>query len=263
MAYEYEKILVDIDGQNATVTLNQPDIHNAFNDQLISELTDCFNKLGQEPNVRGIVLTGAGKSFCAGADLNWMKSMVNYSKEENMRDSMELAGMFEAIYRCPKPVIARVNGHAFGGGLGLLACCDYVISVPEAILSFSEVNLGIAPAVISPYILKRVAPTHARYLFISGDRLDPARAKDYGLVDEIVEPDALDEVVAKKLKIFSSSGPLAVAKNKELVENVTSMGWDEAKKYTIELIAELRTSEEGQEGLGAFLEKIKPSWRNQ
>lgn len=264
MAYDnYEKIRVSVEGRTATVMLDQPDIHNAFNDQLINELTQCFKEIGQDDAVRAVVFTGSGKSFCAGADLKWMKSMVNYSKEENIRDSQALAGMFEAVYRCPKPVIARVNGAAFGGGLGLLSACDYVIAVPEAIFSFSEVNLGIAPAVISPYVLGRVKPTHARWLFVSGERFGPERGKDLGLVDEIAPLDAIDETIKGKIKILSSSGPLAMAKNKELADHVPGLSWDEAKEYTIDLIAEMRTSPEGQEGIGAFLEKRRPSWRNE
>ncbi|MCK4718470.1 MAG: enoyl-CoA hydratase/isomerase family protein [Thermoplasmata archaeon] len=255
---EYEMLDVDV-GKTTTVALNRPEIHNAFNSQLIEEMEDCFRKLGEDKEVSCIVLTGTGKSFCAGADLNWMKSMIGYTREENEADSWAMADMFETIYTCPKPVLGRINGSAFGGGLGLLAVCDYVISVPDAKFAFSEVKLGIAPAVISPYVLKRIGPSRARYLFISGERFGPEQAREYGLVDEIVDGD-MDEIVEKKAKILSSSGPIAIARNKELVAKVTDMGWEEARKYTVGLIAELRTSPEGQEGIGAFLEKRRPHW---
>ncbi|MDG6220064.1 MAG: enoyl-CoA hydratase/isomerase family protein [Candidatus Thermoplasmatota archaeon] len=257
---KHDNILVEKNMGVATVTLNRPDVHNAFNDQVIEELHQCFKNLGEDGEVWAIILTGEGKSFCAGADLNWMKSMVNYSKEQNIHDSQKMADMFEAIYRCPKPVLGKINGSAFGGGLGLLAVCDYVISVPDALFAFSEVKLGIAPAVISPYILKKVAPGKARYLFISGERFGPEAAMFYGLVDDVAEPGAMDEKIQKKLKLLSSSGPVAVGKNKELVSKVEDMDWAEARKYTMELIAEMRTSPEGQEGIGAFLEKRKPEW---
>ena len=256
---EYETIRVEKKDGITTVTLNRPEVHNAFNERVVEELEHCFREEG-ESDSRAVILTGTGKSFCAGADLGWMKSMATYSHEENIEDSREMSNMFEAIYHCPKPVIGRINGSAFGGGVGLVAVCDYVISDPGAIFSFSEVKLGIAPAVISPYVLQKVPPGKARYLFISGERFGPEAAHTLGLVDDVAPLEDMGEVIDKKLRILHSSGPMAVRRNKELVHRITGMPYEEAREYTIRLIAELRTSPEGQEGIGAFLEKRKPEW---
>ncbi len=253
---------IDVLKQNDVVTifLNRPDVHNAMNEQLIKELTDCFKKLDKEKDTRIIVLTGKGKSFCAGADLNWMKSMAKYSKEENIRDSRLLSDLFESIYNCQKPVIGHINGHAFGGGLGLFAVCDIVIAVPDCIFAFSEVKLGIIPAVISTYIVRRIGLSNMRRLFITGERFDSAYAKEIGLIDYIVPEGEIDEKIQKYIELLRLSGPKAIVEVKKLVDAYEKMEIEKYKQHTIKKIAELRVSEEGQEGINAFLEKRKSKW---
>jgi len=243
-----------------TILLNRPDVHNAMNEKLMKELTNCFKELSKDDSVRTIILTGNGKSFCAGADLNWMKSMAKYSKEENIKDSNLLLDLYEAIFTCPKPVIGRVNGHAFGGGLGLFAVCDITIAVPNCKFAFSEVKLGIIPSVISTYIAKRMKPSDMKRLFITGERFDSEYANKMGLIDFVVEEDKLDEKIEKYVKILSSSGPQAVIEVKKLVDNCQKMDGDKYKDFTVKKIAELRVSKEGQEGINAFLEKRKSKW---
>ena len=244
----------------ATVTLNRPDLHNAFNEVLIAELTKCFLELGREENVRIIILTGSGKSFCAGADINWMKSMIGFSYEENIQDSQNLADMFKVINECPKPVIGRINGAAFGGGVGLAAVCDIAVAVENAKFSFSEVKLGIIPAVVSPYVLAKIGPGHARKLFITGERFDANNAAEIGLVHRVVQPDNLDESVNDIIKNLLANGPGAMKEVKSLIANWSELDRENFRTFTVEKIAELRTGEEGKEGLQAFLDKRKPSW---
>lgn len=244
------------------VTLNRPDVHNAFNESLISELTECFKDAAKDDDTRAIVLSGSGKSFCAGADLNWMKKMIGYTRDENVSDSLEMAAMYEAIDKSPKPVIGRINGSAFGGGVGLVAVCDIAVAAEDALFAFSEVKLGIVPAVISRYVIDKIGPSHARALFTTGERFDAERARSIGLVHEVAPADKLDEGVALKLKLLLSSGPRAVTEAKGLVATVPHLDGESATRYTAEKIAELRVSEEGQEGIGAFLEKRKPAWRD-
>ncbi len=253
---------IDVSKQNDVVTifLNRPDVHNAMNEQLIKELTDCFKKLDKEKDTRIIVLTGNGKSFCAGADLNWMKSMATYSKAENIKDSNLLLDLYETIYSCSKPVIARVNGHAFGGGIGLFAACDITIAIPDCKFAFSEVKLGIIPAVISTYISKRMKLSNMRRLFLTGEKFDSNYAKEIGLIDFVVSEKELDESVKKYVDILCSSGPNAISEVKKLIDNCEKMDTQKYKKFTVEKIAELRVSEEGQEGINAFLEKRKSKW---
>jgi methylglutaconyl-CoA hydratase len=223
----------------------------------MKELTSCFKELYHD-NSRCIILTGKGKSFCAGADLNWMKSMVNYSREENIKDSRLLVNLYETIYSCPKPVIGRINGHAFGGGIGLIAVCDIAIALPNLKFAFSEVNLGIIPSVISTFIAPRVSPANMRRLFITGERFDSQTALQIGLLDFVVED--LDEKVEFYVEKLKSSGPVAIKEVKNLIRNLMEMDIKRYKEFTVEKIAELRISEEGQEGISAFLEKRKPRW---
>ncbi len=253
---------IDISKQNnfTTVSLNRPDVHNAMNEQLMKELTECFKKLDKEKDTRIIVLTGKGKSFCAGADLNWMKSMVNYSKTENIKDSNILLELYETIYNCSKPVIGRVNGHAFGGGIGLFATCDITICTNNSKFAFSEVKLGIIPAVISKYISKRIKLSDMRRLFITGERFDSNYAKEIGLIDFVVSKYELDESVKKYVNILYSSSSNAIFEVKKLVTACQTMNTEKYKKYIVEKIAELRVSEEGQEGINAFLNKRKSKW---
>ncbi len=259
--FDYNSIDVDVNEDMVQVTLSRPEIHNAFDDVFVSELKDCFDRLSEMEDVRAVVLTGEGKSFCAGADLNWMRRMADYDESENYRDSLELAGMFKSIHSCSKPVLGLINGSAFGGGVGLVACCDYVVCAPDALLSLSEVNLGIAPSVISPYILARVSEAKARWLFISGERVSAEEAHRIGLVDAVADGEQAWDIIRTKIKFLRSSGPIAIAKNKELVELNKTVSGDELTKKTAAFIAELRVSDEGQEGLTAFLEKRKPAWR--
>ena len=242
----------------ATVTLNRPDLHNAFNEVLIAELTKSFKDLGQDNEVRMVILTGSGKSFCAGADINWMKSMIGFSYKENIQDSQNLADMFKVINECPKPVIGRINGAAFGGGVGLTAVCDIAVAVESAKFSFSEVKLGIAPAVVSPYVLARIGPGNARKLFITGERFDANKAVEIGLIHQVTRVDELDESVNSMVKMLLSNSPNAVKEVKSLIANWSELDRERFRKFTVEMIAELRTSEEGKEGLQAFLDKRKP-----
>ena len=244
----------------AFISLDRPDVHNAMNEKLMKELTNCFKNLSKDKNIRVIVLTGNGKSFCAGADLNWMKSMVSYSKEENIKDSRLLLELYESIYSCTKPVIGRINGHAFGGGVGLIAVCDIAIGIPDKKYAFSEANLGIIPSVISTFVARRMKLSDMRRLFVTGERFDSDYAKQIGLLDFIVSEDKFDALIEKYIKILCSSGPKAVIECKKLVSEYEKMNIDEYMNFTVEKIAELRVSEEGQEGISAFLEKRKSKW---
>ena len=258
MKYQTIELLKEKDV--VTVILNRPDVHNAMSETLMKELTSCFQDLSKDISIRAIILTGKGKSFCAGADLNWMKSMANYSKEENIKDSRLLVSLYDSIYNCPKPVIGRVNGHAFGGGLGLFAVCDIVIAVPNCKFAFSEVNLGIIPSVISTYIIRRLSLSCMRRLFITGERFDTEYANQIGLVDFIATEEEIDEIISKYVEILCSSGPIAVKEVKKLIDKCEKMDVDSYKDHTVEKISELRISKEGQEGIKAFLEKRKPKW---
>lgn len=257
---KYETIKIKKEGKIAKVFLNRPELHNAMNEKLMKELTNCFKDLSQNENIRVIVLTGEGKSFCAGADLNWMKKMVNYSKEENIEDSKLLTELYESIYNCSKPVIAHVNGHAFGGGIGLFAACDIVIAVEGCKFAFSEVKLGIIPAVISTYVGRRISISTMKRLFLTGERFDSEYAKEIGLVDYVVAKEDVNSEIKRYAEMLFSSGPNAIKEVKILLDKYEKTGIEEYKKFTIEKISELRVSEEGQEGINAFLEKRKTSW---
>jgi methylglutaconyl-CoA hydratase len=258
---EYSTIILSRrDEHSVQITLNRPDLHNAFNETLIAELSECFKSLGQDETVQLIILTGEGKSFCAGADINWMKSMVAYSREENLKDSQNLADMFKIINECPKPVIGRINGSAFGGGVGLVAVCDIAVAVDSAKFSFSEVKLGIIPAVVSPYVLKKIGPGHARQLFITGERFDSQTAQNIGLIHRTAKLEDIDEKIDETVKMLSANGPRAMHEVKLLISNWYDLNEESYRKYTVEKIAELRTAPEGHEGLEAFLAKRKPSW---
>jgi len=258
---KYQTIELNKQDDLATITLNRPDVHNAMNELLMKELTSCFRSCEKDPELRIIILTGMGKSFCAGADLNWMKSMVGYSKEENIHDSNLLLDLYDCIYNCSKPVIARVNGHAFGGGIGLFAACDIVISIPEAKFAFSEVKLGIIPSVISTFVARRMKViADMRRYFITGERFTASDAESLGLVDYVTSADDLDTMVEKYTSLLQSSGPQAIAEVKNLIEQYEELPLNQYKKHTVEKIAELRISDEGQEGISSFLDKRKPSW---
>lgn len=260
MASNYDTIMVDGDG-TVTLTLNRPDIHNPFDEKMIAELTDAFRKVAKNGNARALVLTGAGRSFCAGADLNWMKRMGEFSLEENVYDATDLSKMFQALEDVEIPVIAKVNGAALGGGAGLACACDFVIASDKAKIGFSEVKLGLLPGVISPYVIDRVGAKRAAQLFITGERFDADMARKLGLFDDVVEPDDLDAVVERFIKQIMTGGPQAVKECKRLARTGAHMERAEFKKYCINAIAKMRASPEGKEGVSAFLEKREPSWR--
>ena len=257
---KFKTIAYSLKEKIATVTLNRPEVHNAFNEVMIAELTEIFKKVSGDDAVRVVVLTGNGKSFSAGADLNWMKKMINYSYEENLDDSMKLAELFHLMYSCPKPVIAKVNGAAIGGGTGLVAVCDIAIAAESAKFSLSEVKLGLVPACISPYVIRKVGEGRCREFFLTGERLIAKRAMELGLVNQVVPLEELDQAVQEKANQLISSGPKAIAMCKELLKNVPGMDFDKAKTYTADMIARMRIGDEGQEGMNAFLEKRKPKW---
>jgi len=249
-----QKVLsqVDADG-NATVMLNRPEVHNAFNDELIAEAIDLFSGATVR-DARVVVLRGSGTNFCAGADLNWMSRMVHYTRDENVHDSAQLAKMYGLINECPAPVVGRIQGAAIGGGVGLVAVCDVAVAAPDAKFGLAEVKLGIMPAVISPYVIAKIGETHARALFLTGERFNAERALRIGLVHHIAGD--VDDVV----KQLMSSGPEAVRECKKLIAHVATSDLTEAIPYTIEAIAARRVSEEGQAGMHAFLKKEKAPW---
>lgn len=245
----------------ATVTLDRPEVRNAFNAQMIAELTDAFRLLGEERAVRAVILRGAGKHFSAGADIQWMRSSLDFSAEENIADALRMSDMFDAINATPQPVVARVQGAALGGGMGLVAACDVVVAEHDAVFGFTETKLGIIPAVISGYVLPKIGSSWARALFLTGERFDGDTAQRIGLVHWLAAPDQLDSVVDQKVTELLTSGPQAARAAKALIRDVMSMGRDEVRSYTAHRIAALRTSEEGQEGLRAFLDKRSPAWK--
>jgi len=255
-------ILYEVEGPVARMTLNRPEIHNAFNDVMLVELIGVFKEIAERKGeIRVVVLTGKGKSFCAGADLNWMKKMIHYSYEENIEDSNRVSECMYRLYSLSQPTIARVNGAAIGGGMGLVAACDIVVAQENAVFSLSEVKLGLVPACISPYVIKRAGESKCREFFLSGERISAQKARSAGLVNEVVPYDQLDTAVNRWKDQFLMNGPEALAVCKELLEKVPSMSLDEAKEYTADGIAKLRISKEGQEGMNAFLEKREPKWR--
>lgn len=256
----YQHITLARDGVRATLTLNRPELHNAFSPELIAELTAACAELAADATVRVVVLTGAGRSFCAGADLHWMRASLALSRDDNIADAERLAAMYEALDTLPKPVVGRVNGAAIGGGAGLVACCDIVIAAQSARFGFSEVKLGILPAVIARYVVPKIGVSQARALFITGQRFEAAQAQRIGLVHEVVPEAELDAAVARVVAELASSGPQAVARIKHLLRAVTSLPPDAATRATVEAIADARVSDEGQEGLRAFLEKRRPAW---
>ena len=246
-----------------TLAIHRPEVHNAFDDALIAELAAAVDEAGRDPAVRAIVLTGSGASFSAGADLNWMRGMAKASESDNLADSLRLARLMRSLQFCPKPTIARVNGAAYGGGVGLVACCDIAIGADGAKFGLTEVKLGLVPAVISPYVVAAIGLRHARRLFLTGEVFDAAEAQRIGLLHQVVAPDALDDAVAFAVKLLAKTGPEAQREAKQLAFRMG--GLDEAAAERIDrdnaaLIARLRVSPEGQEGLGAFLDKRAPAW---
>jgi methylglutaconyl-CoA hydratase len=252
-----QRILVER-GSAARVTLNRPEIHNAFDEAMISDLTTAFRSLSSDSAIRAIVLTGAGASFSAGADLDWMRRMAAYSREENLADAHALGDLFRTIWECPKVTVARVNGAALGGGAGLAAVCDVAVAADSAKFGFTEVRLGLAPAVISPYVVRKVGDGSARALFLTGDRIPASEALRIGLVNRVAPLDALDSAVSEVTDSVMRSGPNAIAETKRLLREIE--GTPESAALTEACIADLRAHEEGQEGIRAFLEKRTPAF---
>lgn len=257
---DYEHLQIERQEAVATVTLNRPELHNAFDDTVIAELTEAYLVLSEDSTVRVIVLQGMGNSFCAGADLNWMRRMADYTHEQNIADAQALERMFAAIAHCPKVTIARVQGAAMGGGVGLVAACDIAIATPEAVFAFSEVRLGIAPAVIAPYVLQKIGVGAAMALFVTGERFRAEEALRIGLVQQVVPADELDATVQKKVEAVLQSSPNAIAAVKQLLRDIADKTPQQSAAITTGCIASLRVSIEGQEGIRAFLDKRKSNF---
>jgi methylglutaconyl-CoA hydratase len=263
MTMTYDTLLVTVADKVATVTLNRPDLRNAFNEGAIAELARAFDELGRNDAVRAIVLAANGPSFCAGADLNWMKKMAGYSHDENEADAMRLADMLRTIYLCPKPVVARVQGDCYAGGMGLVAACDIVVASEAAGFCLSEVKLGLIPATISPYVIKAMGEQAARRYFLTAERFDAAEAQRIGVAHAVVAPEALDATVAGIVKALVNNSPHAVQQAKTLVREIVGQPVDDALLLdTAGRIAAIRASTEGREGVASFLEKRKPTWIN-
>lgn len=248
--------IVELESGVKEVWLNRPELHNAFNAELIEEMIQLFTAFKDE---RLIILSARGTSFCAGADLNWMKEMKNFSKEDNFKDSKRLAKMFSTINDCDIPILGRINGHALGGGVGLVSVCDFVICNQEATMGFTEVRLGLIPAVISPYCISKIGESNARAWMLSGDKFSAEEAKRMGLVHEISSANELDFKVKDYIKKFLAAGPQAAKEAKKLIRSVVT-NLKSSEDLTCHLITERRVSAEGQEGMRALLEKDKPVW---
>ncbi|MHC4416199.1 MAG: enoyl-CoA hydratase/isomerase family protein [Planctomycetota bacterium] len=247
-------------GAVARVALNRPDVRNAFNDDMLEDLLEAFAAIRDDAGVRVAVLTGEGKAFCAGADVHWMKRVVDYTYKENYEDSLRLARMLQEIYTCPKPILGRVNGPAIGGGTGLVAVCDIAIAAEDAVFAFTETKLGLIPATISPYLLKRMGEKNVREHFLTGERFTAARAAEMGLLNAVAPAEKLDAAVEARIEMVLTGGPEALAASKKLIRDVAERSLDECGPYTAQRITERRMSDEGQAGMKAFLGKEKPGW---
>jgi methylglutaconyl-CoA hydratase len=259
-----ETVLLEVDARGvATVTMNRPKVHNAFDEALVDKLTRTLIDTAARDDVRVVVLTGAGRSFSSGADMGWMRSMIGYSEGENIEDALKLAELMSTLNALPKPTIARINGHAFGGGVGLVCCCDIAIAAEDARFALSEVRLGLVPAVISPYVIDAIGVRHARRFFLTAEPIPARKARRVGMIHEIAKGGNLDAAVEDQLEMLLKGGPVALRECKALIHMVDghTLASDQAlRRRTAELIAQLRIAEEGQEGLSAFLEKRTPEW---
>ena len=252
---------ITTEGAIRTITLSRPDVRNAFNDEVIAELKAAFIDAGHAADVRCVVLAAEGPAFCAGADLNWMRRMADYTRDQNLADAGQLAAMLRAIYECPKPTIARLQGDVFAGGVGLVAACDMAVSVDTATYCLSEVKLGLIPATISPYVIRAMGARASHRYFLTAERFSAAEAHRIGLVSEVVAADALDAKVAELTSALVSASPNAVRACKRLVQDVAEREIDDALvAHTVAGIADIRSSAEGKEGVQSFLQKRKPSW---
>jgi methylglutaconyl-CoA hydratase len=256
----FQTIRLAVDGEVAHITFARPEVHNAFNAKMIGELAQAFDRVKTEVSVRVVVLTGEGKSFCAGADINWMREIIDYSYEQNLSESLQLAEALHKLYSLPKPTVAMVNGTAIGGGNGFLSACDIAVAAEEAHFGLSEVKIGLVPAAISPFVIRKIGESKAREYFLTGKRISAQKAQEIGLVNQVVPREKLEETVDELVSLLLTSGPEALANCKELIFQVPQMGLEEVKEFTARMIANLRISEEGQEGMASFLEKRKPKW---
>lgn len=256
-----QTLSIERNGPTAWVWMNRPDVHNAFDETLIAELTDTFTRLDAEPGVRAIVLAGRGKSFSAGADLNWMKRQGEASVESNLSDARKLAGLFRTISTCATPTVARVHGAALGGGMGLASACDICVASTAASFATSEVKFGLIPSAISPYVIRAIGERQAYRYFQTAERIGAEQARALGLAHEVVAPEVLDEAVARIVEALLSGGPLSQAAATDLIRAVANRPVsDEVVEDTARRIAELRATPEAREGLSAFLEKRPPAW---
>ena len=257
----YQTLEIVREERLATIWLNRPDVRNAFNEITIAEITAAFRELGQEASLRAIVLAARGPAFCAGADLNWMKKMAGYTHAENLADAGQLAEMLRTIYTCPKPVVAKVQGDCYAGGMGLVAACDIAVVAEGVNFCLSEVRLGLIPATISPYVIKAMGENAARRYFLTAERFSAEEAQRIGFAHKVVAAEALDAATAEIVKALVSASPHAVKEAKRLVQDVAGRAMTDALVAdTVERIASIRASDEGREGVRSFLEKRKPSW---
>lgn len=257
----FYSLLLTIENHIATITLNRPDKRNAFNDDVISELTQAFAYCGKQDDVRVVVLSANGKAFCAGADLNWMRAMADYSHAENLADAGKLADMLATIYHCPKPTIAKIQGDVYAGGMGLVSACDIAISVDSANFCLSEVKLGLIPATISPYVIRAMGARQAHRYFLTAEVFDANTAWQMGFVQALTDSESLDTTTANIVKHLVNASPNAIKACKKLVQDVAYAEIDDALiKNTVAGIADIRASSEGKEGVQSFLQKRQPSW---
>lgn len=264
---DYERIRVDhhpdYEDRVVRITLSRPEVHNAFDEGLIVELTHALQSAGEIPAARVVLLCAEGKTFCAGADVNWLKRSLGYTEEENLADARKMQGMFRAFVESPLPVVGRIHGHAIGGGAGLTAACDIAIAKAGVKFGFTEVRLGILPAVISPFVLRKLSMGRARPFFLTGERFEAERAYEIGLVHGVCESEEeLDQAVGRTIEDLCAGGPRGIARVKRMLLEMEGMGPEDRYRLTASTIAEVRVGEEGQAGLRAFLEKENPPWKN-
>jgi methylglutaconyl-CoA hydratase len=257
---QLERLQLEFDGPVARIWMNRPEVRNAFDGLMITELRKTLFDLRTVDGVRVVVIGGRGASFCAGADLQWMKAMAAFTRDENLREAQAMADLFFTVYESPKPIVARVQGAALGGGSGLVAACDIPVAALGTQFGFTEVRLGIVPSVISPYVVRKIGESAARELFLTGERFEAVRACEIGLIRQAVPEEDLDATVERRVQELLAAGPRAIAEAKSLIREVAFRRVEDVQRYTVERIADVRVTPEGQEGMRAFLEKRKPSW---
>lgn len=257
---EYQNILLKIENRVATITLNRPEVRNALNNDMVKELYNAFYVLNSMDDIRVIVVTGVGNTFCAGADLKWLGEVADFTYEKNYEQSMDLIKLFYLIHDHSKPIIAKVNGSAVGGGVGIMLVSDIIIASDKAKFGLSEVAIGIIPAAIAPFLMNRIGETKAREYFITGERIDAKTAHEIGIINYVCPEDEIDTLTNNKVSRILNNGPNAITKVKEMMNLVRSESEERLKDSLAKMIAELRTSKEGSEGIKSFLNKTKPSW---